>query len=513
MMPAPANPARRPPARGLPVPRAARIWLFAALSLAGPLFAQQEQQPNQTQKTIAANLFQQFVQAFEKGDYPKAEELLRRQLQIQPDNFVAFYNLACCRAKQEDPAGAGEFLVEAVEHGFTDIRHLRNDPTFANVRDDANYRRIVENWPTLQLASLEANLKVQRRLFSKGYHEWRDERLKLACLSAFDQRSDETVRAEFNRLADWAVANVMPDLLDPALMEDDAWVVVVLPSQTDFMKWTASVYGADALRSTSMIAGSYEHDNKRLVSMDLGSTLRHEFFHVLHWRSITRLGRDQPWWVMEGLCGLVEDYDLLDNGDIVPVPSWRTNTLKRIERIGKLTPVKDLTGFSQLKFLGSRVLANYAASRAVFLYLYQQGKLKDWYAHYSANHFADPTGLKSIEAVTAMTSKDFDAEFKQWVRQLPSVPEEIKPGMASLGIEIENGAGDGPVVTGVNRRPDGYKPDLKPQDIITAIDNKPVREMAELVRVLGGYQPGDTVEVSYRRYRLYGTTSVQLVKK
>ncbi|GJQ29888.1 MAG: hypothetical protein HBSAPP03_17720 [Phycisphaerae bacterium] len=474
----------------------------------------QDQPADTTKRALAASLLDQSATAYDQRDFAKAEDLLRRHLKIDPRSFVAYYNLACCRAAQGDPAGAGEHLAKAVEFGFTDIRYLRRDPTFDAVRDDPNYRRIVDTWPTLQLASLDANLATQRAFFAKGYHEWRDERLKIHCLSAFDARTDDHVKAEFTRLADWAAANVIPDLFDPEQAVDDAWVVVVLPTQSDFTKWATSVYGPGAVRGTSMIAGSYEHDAKRLVSMDLGATLRHEFFHVLHWRDITRKGQTHPVWIMEGLCSLVEDYDLTPDGHLTPVASWRTNSVKRVERIGKLTPFADLTAMSQQKFIGSRPLANYALARAAFLYLHDSNRLKDWYAHYTTRYRDDPSGLRALELATGLVHADLDADFKRWVRaSLAMVPEEIKPGMASLGLEVDAGTGEGPVVTAVARSRDGVRPNLRVGDIITAIDHRPVRDLAELVRVLSAYKPGDTVEVAYRRYRLAGTASVTLVRK
>ena len=460
----------------------------------------------------AAELASESTKAFLAGDLAKAEELLKQQLKLQPKNFVVFYNLACCRAMQHDVAGGCDYLTKAIENGFCDLRQLERDHTLDPLRGEQRFRDILNNWPAILEARREANLKGTEDLFKRGYANSRDERLKLAYRSAFDENSSTAAKAELTKLAEWGDANLIPGLLDKGQMERDAWVVVVLPNRQDFMKWVVAAYGPEAVGQLSMIAGAYEHDQKRLVSMDLGATLRHEFFHVLHWRDMTRRGQMHPIWIMEGLCSLVEDYDTDKDGNLHPSPSWRSNIVKRLEKLGKLSPIEDVAKLSPLGFSGTRPLANYAQSRTFFLYLCDQGKLKDWYVEYTGNYREDPSGVKAIEKTLGKPIKDVNKDYRAWVRALAMVPEEIKPGMASLGLEIDAGNGEGPVVMGLDRRGQG-RPDLKLSDIITSIDHRATRDIAELVRVLSAYKPGDTVEVGYRRGKLYQTTSVTLVAR
>jgi hypothetical protein len=456
----------------------------------------------------ASRLSRESIRAFRTGEYAKAEELLREQLKLQPSNFVIYYNLACCRTLQNDPEEGLRLLTKAIEHGFCDARQLRQDPSFTLLREHEGFKRIIERWDLVLIARRDANLRASEEQFTKGYITSMDERLKLAYRSAFDEVSFESAKKELSALADWGAEHVIDGLLDPARGGEDAWVVVVLPNRLDFMKWVVSVYGPAAASSTSMIAGSYEHDLKRLVAMDLGSTLRHEFFHVLHWRDMTRRGQMHPIWIMEGLCSLVEDYDVDAAGKIEPATSWRTNTVKRLEKLNKLTPIETMAAMPQHQFSGSRPLAHYAQARTVFLYLHRMGKLKEWYTEYTTTYREDPTGIKAMERVLGRTIKDINRDYKAWVRALPEVPEQITRGMASLGLEIEAGSGEGPVVASVGRRRD-----LKLGDIITSIDNRPTRDIAELVRVLGSCKPGQTVEVGYRRGKIYGTVMVELVAK
>lgn len=467
----------------------------------------------------ARALAERSAAAFAKGDYAESERLLREQLAIQPRNFVIHYNLASVEGLQGDGPGSIAMLLNAVDHGFTDIALAKRDPALEAARAQPDFPKLVDRWPDVLLARLDANLAGNRTMFDKGYAETRDERLRLAYLSAFDARSFEQAREEISRLGEWANTSVMPEILDELKQREDAWVVVVLPTRPHFNKWAISVYGASADRGTSMIAGSYEHDSKRLVSMDLGATLRHEFFHVLHWRDMTRRGQRHPIWIMEGLCSLVEDYDIIQDpkgsgAKLHPVPSWRTNVAKRLDKVGGLLPIEKLATLPQLRFTGSRPLANYAQARAIFLFLSDQGKLKDWYTHYVGRYEQDPSGVASIEAVMGMPIAEVNAAYRQWLRDLPKVAEEIRPGMASLGLEVDAGTGEGPIVVSIARAPRGEKrPDLKINDIITAIDGKAIRDIAELVRVLSAYKPGDTVTVSYRRFKLYGDAEVTLVEK
>jgi len=81
-----------------------------------------------------------------------------------------------------------------------------------------------------------------------------------------------------------------------------------------------------------------------------------------------------------------------------------------------------------------------------------------------------------------------------------------------LPFDLEEGAGDGVIVlmpVSLKSRPKGTG-GMRGRDVITGVDGKPVREMAELIQVLGAYVPGTEVEVSYRRGKTTGTAKVTL---
>ncbi len=500
----------RRPARGL----------VLALCVCASAFAQAGKQPAPAAR--AQDLQTRALEAIGKGDAAGGEALLREQLALDPGNFVIYYNLACARSLQDDAPGGMDLLVRAVERGFVDLAQMRRDPQLARVRTDPRFERLAGNWAEVLRRQSDANLKATKAQFTQGaYAQSSDERLRVHVLSAMDETSTTQARADIARLYDWALGGVFADLTRADAAQADAWTVVVLPSPKDFVRWVVSSYGSAAAGSFSGIGGAYMHDEKRLVAQDLGATLRHEFFHVLHWRSTTRLGQDHPIWIQEGLCSLVEDYELAADrspASLRPVPSWRTNISKRLLNAGKLLRIEQLAKVPRATFTGTNPLAHYGQARTVFLFLSDRGKLGEWYAHYTGHYAEDPTGVASIAAVFAKPIDQVEKDYRAWVRALPEVAEQLRPGEATLGVDVEPGTGDGPVIVGIprlkkNEPAPARLAGLSVGDVITAVNGLPTRDLNELIRVLGAMKVGDEVEVEYRRRTQRGSAKIRLVPR
>ncbi len=505
-----------------------RVLVVLCLAPAVALAQPPKKAPSKTDEERALEFQAKAFAAIERDDLPEAESLLRKAVATDASNFVLYYNLACVQSLEGKTSDGADSLVDSIEHGFVDLTQLRRDPQLAAVRRDPRVGRLIESWPTVLQRHLEANLKSAASLLndkSATYETTRDERLRIAVMSAMDPKSTEQARADIARLYDWGLANVFADLADPDKSKNDAWSVVILPTPKDFLRWLVATYGRDAINSFSGIGGSYINDQKRLVAQDLGATLRHEFFHVLHWRSTTRLGQDHPIWIQEGLCSLVEDYEVGPDGkpeSLKPVASWRSNMAKRIMTGGHLLTIKQLATLPRERFTGSAPLANYAQARTLFLYIWSEGKLKDWYSAYTTKrdtgYRADPTGVKALEDVFGKPAAELDKDYRAWLRALPTVAEQLRPGAATLGADVEQGDGDGPVIAEIPRDERGQPnparhAGLRVGDVITAIDGKPTRDLNELVRLLGEHQAGDQVEVSYRRGKVHGSTRITLVPR
>lgn len=491
------------------------VGLVLAIATHTPTAGAQTEEPYRPGRTDGSarvrQLHQQAVEAFARTDYERAEDLLLELVDLDGDNFVVYYNLACVYARQGEAELAGEMLFEAVNHGFSDLRQLKTDPDLAGARDDPNYLKIVENWELVVSLQGRARFDHLKSIYDEGYAYSTDEDLRLQYLSSFDDVTTRRTREELRLIGDWALRNVFTHLHDPG--EDgnrwagtDAWVAVILPTQRDFDKWAFSRFGAAARSGTRQIGGSYLHDRKMLIVMDLGGTLRHEFFHVLHWRSMVRLGQAHPIWIQEGLGTLIEDYEVErgPGGDgLQIVPSWRTNIVRNLAQGGRLMGLRGLATMSHETFANRNSLANYAQARAMLMFINERADIAAWYRAYTESFREDPTGIGATLRVLGYDSgfKDlemFDRDYRLWARSLPRVPEQLDPPPVRLGFETERTAGDGMLVTGFNSLR-ARRSGLRLGDVVHTLEGRPVRDINELLRRLDGRAAGETVAVGYRR--------------
>jgi len=518
------------------------LWLaVGTIGLAGPVAVAQveidepedrETRPQGAETTLAAErrrLDEKWIEEFKAGDHAAAEETLKRLIRIDGDNFVHHYNLAIVLAAQRKLDESVEALTQAIAAGFTDLRYLQNDRHLDPIREHPRYKATVAGWDLIMDAAIDLRLEHFKKRYGPKYTTERDESLRLGYVSAFEPVSFGTAKEELARLARWWEEEVVSELGSRAVIAEtdadgsqraDPWVLVFLPTKEDYARWAAPRFGP----GWRQVGGSYSDDKKLLIAQDLGGTLRHEFWHVLHWRDMRRRGQLHPIWVMEGLCSLVEDVETLPDGRMRPLPNVRTNIAKRRLRGGVLLPWSELFDREQRRFVTSSPLAHYAEARSVFLFLAEEGKLAPWYAAYVSGYDEDPTGAAAISRVYGRPLAQVEQRYRAWLAALPEAAEEIPVGGAALPFEVEPAAGgageagDGLQITTFppipkRKRGEPAPERLRLRDVVTAIDGKPVRDLAELVRVLSEYQPGQEVEVSFRRGKLTGTARTVLVAK
>lgn len=458
-----------------------------------------------------AQLARDNEEQFPKGSFDGAEALYRAQLEIWPEDPIASYNLACALGGQRrDPSICIEALVAAINNGYDDIRRMKRDPYLAATVPAREIQDLFSNWNTVLEANLARTITRYQKFVPKA-QPIRDEDLKIAYISTFDANSVNLSKTELAAIARWATANIFPNLTKPSELALDPWVLLILPNRQNFNLWVAETYGSPDRGSIAIIGGEYNHEQKRLVAQDLGSTLRHEFMHTLHWRDMTRRGQTYPLWLQEGMCCLAEDYNLtgtLETGTITPAHSWRTNAVIRLERNKKALTIRQLSSMSDTDFSSNRPLATYAQARTFFMYLNSKNKLKGWYQAYCENYGKDSTAFTALRLALQLSEEEAEKDYKNYIRSLNEINENVPVGGASMGVEVSAGNGEGPVISMAYGHPI-----LKSGDILLTFNRRPVRDIPELVRLLSLSQPGDETEFTLRRGKKIIDLSFPLVAK
>jgi len=299
--------------------------------------------------------------------------------------------------------------------------------------------------------------------------------------------------ADFDLRVAEHVASLAFDVLPP-----DAWDGVLVLDERNFNRFAGNALGPGARGGFHAVGGFYDRDNRRLITNRLGPNLRHELVHLFHERRQRAQDVRDPVWAAEGLASLAESVSLDDDGEIRIEPSYRLNIARRLSAGGAFGSIADFAGLDNAEFVRTRPLASYARTFAAMLYLHHSDKLRAFFdALADGEHgtTVDPTGVAALEHATGMDTAEFDAALAAWLAEQPDVPEDVAPGGASLGFEIANEP-RGLVVTGFAPGRRGLGVQLG--DTIIAIDGLPVRELPELLRVLGERSGGDTARLRVR---------------
>ncbi len=448
------------------------------------------------------------ITAMREGRYLDAAEVFTQCIEANPKSFVGYYNLASALSRGGQPEGSAQAMGNAIALGFSDKGQLLRDPDLEVLRETAFFASLMESWSDVIEARRGNDLAHISQLIKRKKQTRTHERYKIELVSAHGAVGTDQALAEMDRLAQWAIDKLFPSQGDEGYVDDLPWIMVALPDKRGFLQWAVTVFGPEVRSAIGSVGGAYEHQNRRLVAQDLGATFRHEFIHVLHWRDMNEHQQVHAPWVQEGLASLVEDYDMVD-GVVVPVLSWRTNIVKRLFDVHKLPTIREMASMPMDQFTSNRPLAKYAQARTMMLYLLANEKLGVFYQGYLESYNEDRTGIAALEQAMGMELDEIEEDYRAWVGALATVPETGSDLDATLGIGIENGDGDGVVVTSLSsvaRRRTG----LHVGEVIWSINGRATRDLFEFIRVLGSYEAGETVVLSTRRGAKHHERSVEL---
>ena len=425
-------------------------------------------------------MHRQVHQFFQKKQYRKAAELLKKIIEAEPRDHIAWYNLACAYSLMRKKKDAIKALCLAVKAGFTDFMHISHDPDLNNIRNTPEYKRLMDEADKIMREGADRTVKQLKKQFGEGYTYFIDEerRLIFATNQSLDviQRMKEHLRALAD--AEWA------DFFEHKPMY---YISVVCPSKQDFRR----------IVPNPAIGGFYNPRNKILICGNMGFVLDHEFTHAMHFADQHARMQQHPIWICEGYATLMEAAHVA-GGHCLP---WRVNMrLRAIQaavRMGRSFPWSRFMKLSQPEYMRAAGLC-YAQGRYITLFLWEKKILRKWYDEYCRNWKNDKTGIQALEKVTGKTIAQLEQEWKQWVMSIRSQDKrEHRPQEADLGITVAE-IMTGVVITRVDESGPARKR-LRSGDMILQVNGRNVRTLSELNAALRGVRRGRRVRLRVLR--------------
>jgi hypothetical protein len=456
--------------------------LALAMLIAGPSLAA----PTSLQRRI--------YQSFMDGDFSRAATLIEAHLEQHPRDPVMLYNAACAYCHLQENDRAASYLRRAVEAGLDDLDQIARDPDLDPLRDHPVYRAVVRQLEGAGSGPAESLERWRSYYGSDSYFYDQDERRRIAYATALDRTSHREMRRMIERQAD----QLQQMLFEVSL---DSYLLIAVPTPHD---------GRRLFNNDDRAGGIYEHDKRRLIARDTGSSLRHELVHALHYAHMDRLGQRHPLWVQEGLAALYESYALSSDGAITFLPNERHNIVKGLALANRLTRWQELFTMPDDEFM-DKASRLYPQVRSIFEFLAEQGKLSCWYRALIEGYDQDPSGAEAVEACFDEPLAEVERQWREWVKSRPKVDIAIDAGDAALGIEsVLHSSNDGVLIADVIPGSAAAAGSLEAGDVIVAVDGEPTRSLTELQTIIATKQVGDSVRVRARRDGDYFTVVVRL---
>ena len=425
-------------------------------------------------------MHRQVHQFFQKKRYRKAAELLNKIIEAEPQDHIAWYNLACAYSMMGKKKEAIKALCLAVKAGFTDFMHISNDPDLKRIRNTPEYRRLMDEADKIMREGAERTVQRLKKRFGEGYTYYIDEERRLIFATNRSLDVIQRMKQHLRELADaeWA------DFFDHRPMY---YISVVCPSRQDFRR----------IVPNPSIGGFYNPANKILICGNMGFVLDHEFTHAMHFADQHGRMQQHPIWICEGFATLMEAAHVA-GGHCLP---WRVNMrLRAIQgavRMGRSYPLPRFMQLSRAEYMRNAGLC-YAQGRYIMLFLWEKKILRKWYDVYCKTWKKDRTGMQALERVTGKTLDQLEQEWKQWVMSIRAQDKrEHRPQGPDLGITVAE-IMTGVVITKVDEGGPAARR-LRPGDMILQVNGKRVNTLAALNAILRGVRRGSRVRFRISR--------------
>lgn len=322
--------------------------------------------------------------------------------------------------------------------------------------------------------------KAAQAQYGKDYTTHVDRRQHLVFVSALDrQHLDETI----GLMSDFQTALRRTLPLSPI-----QWNIrVVLPTVADYEKLVPP--------SLAGCVGFYCPVPPRLVSIDRGRVLLHEFVHALHHADAAAARQRHPTWIREGLATLFESARITPSG-LEPQLDTRLWFLQRAIREEKAVPLAKLLATKHASFMAAADVC-YAQSRYLMYYLHAEGRLPRFYKAYKAAFAKDHSGAKALETVLNAKLDAIEDRWRQWVLARKLLRRRALSTTARLGIEVKRDRRGMRVVSLAPDGPAKRSGRIRVNDVIVKLNGRPTKTAVHLLAAirLAGAQTTVTIEL------------------
>ncbi len=419
--------------------------------------------------------------------WEEAHAAISVQLQHHRSDTTLLYNDACALAQMDKLDLAAEQLLACVKAGFRDFRLMESDPDLERLRAHPTYTAIMEaaagtapRSPRDKPLRAPASLETFKGKHGDAYRYEHDAARGLWYATTLSESSHARMRLMLEQLADHLASAYFGEM-------PRREVLVAVLREADASQYLAT----DAVR------GMYEHGPRRLVTRDTGSSLQHEFVHLMHFAFMERSGQRHPIWIQEGLASLYEDYDRDEQGNFSFRPNMRHNFARKQVKSTTAQSWRSLLSMSAATFMEDAERL-YPQVRSIFEFLAREKKAESFFAEYILTYDIDESGATALERVFHEPLQTIEQRWRKWVLARGTVDDTVQRGDAALGVQTED-TGDGARILRFVKNSAAERAGLTVGDVIIQVALEPVRSVIELQMACAKLRVGSVVAVRYRR--------------
>ena len=97
-----------------------------------------------------------------KGQENEAMKMFKQAITLDPDISLPYYAIACLYSLQNRKKSALNYLQKAIQRGFNDKEYLDNDHDFDSLRDDDEFRKIIQKMDPCCVSAKKPETKIRK---------------------------------------------------------------------------------------------------------------------------------------------------------------------------------------------------------------------------------------------------------------------------------------------------------------------------------------------------------------